>query len=236
MYTEFASICPKTPTIHSMKIPFIIIILIWATTTIASISRNGDSSVHPRADIAIGDGIINSIRTEHEGNTSDANTASTNAIEPYPTTDTQDPLDTSLPGTSENRATINALGLNCRGSARCPSCNTGIDQILESLSQIKDLAYYRNGEKIVCRPCYSCRGCTGEPQEGPCVFAQKMGRQEIIFAFKVREKVEWIKRHGCHRCGSCPVHTGNDGSMGEVTINFVFNGCGNGVCRPYDRV
>lgn len=37
-------------------------------------------------------------------------------------------------------------------------------------------------------------------------------------------------------CGSCPVHTGNDGSMGEVTINFVFNGCGNGVCRPYDRV
>lgn len=92
-----------------------------------------------------------------------------------------------------------------------------------------------------------------------------MGRQEIIFAFKVREKVEWIKRHGCHRkcffslvsslrflhaggcvvgadmagrlgCGSCPVHTGNDGSMGEVTINFVFNGCGNGVCRPYDRV
>ncbi|KAL6159895.1 hypothetical protein ACJQWK_05727 [Exserohilum turcicum] len=120
-----------------MKIPFIIIILIWATTTIASISRNGDSSVHPRADIAIGDGIINSIRTEHEGNTSDANTASTNAIEPYPTTDTQDPLDTSLPGTSENRATINALGLNCRGSARCPSCNTGIDQILESLSQIR---------------------------------------------------------------------------------------------------
>jgi hypothetical protein len=71
---------------------------------------------------------------------------------------------------------------------------------------------------------------------------------ETIDGATVKDLMNALISHGCHGehrpsssdsnrdltrrigCGSVPIHPGNDISSGQLTVNFVYEACGDGVC------
>ncbi|KAL6711825.1 hypothetical protein ACN47E_002868 [Coniothyrium glycines] len=123
------------------------------------------------------------------------------------------------------------LGINCRGSGRCASCSVNINEIRASVNTINDATQFSNGQLIACNLCQHCSNCGGSWQQGLCAFAQNMKADEKISAKRVKEQLKATADHGCNRCGSSPIHPGNDVSTGQVTVNYVSenHGC-DGVC------
>ncbi|UPK93019.1 hypothetical protein LCI18_003954 [Fusarium solani-melongenae] len=96
---------------------------------------------------------------------------------------------------------VDALGINCRGSANC---------VLYGANVSKDM-------QIAC--------VTRENDAGAiCAFFQNTGGWQ---GQKAKELAHYITEHGCLACGSVP--TGfpgsNDVAQGELTFNYVSNPC-----------
>lgn len=87
---------------------------------------------------------------------------------------------------------------------------------------VSDTAQYGNHQFIACSKCN-----IGAPNEGTCLFPQKMGDRKMSGA-DVKRLVDVLKNK-CKACGSIPVD-GNDVNKGELTVNWVHNGCGSQVC------
>ncbi|KAI8940410.1 hypothetical protein NX059_004100 [Plenodomus lindquistii] len=122
------------------------------------------------------------------------------------------------------------LGINCRGSGRCVSCNTDIPFLQTITDRIPDNYKWTNGQLIACSLCHQCRTCPDADKNGLCVFPQNLKEGEVVTGAQIKQAIKAIRDHGCNRCGSVPLHPGNDVEDGELTINFVFNGCGEQIC------
>ncbi|KAL5440260.1 hypothetical protein PMIN07_005071 [Paraphaeosphaeria minitans] len=113
------------------------------------------------------------------------------------------------------------LGINCRGSVMCTGCKQplGDDGMLDFINEnLHDDAVFTDDQQIACKSCHIFK------QEGLCVFAQKMG-QKIVTGLEVKQAVQRLKEHGCKYCGSAPLYPGNNVNAGEITVNYVSNGC-----------
>ncbi|KAF2132844.1 killer toxin [Dothidotthia symphoricarpi CBS 119687] len=121
-----------------------------------------------------------------------------------------------------------ALGINCRGSLACsglcPPANFAA--IRRYVDQIPDDVQYQNGHQI------ACVRCNNVSYSAICAFVQHAKEGEMVSAATVKEKIHRLVQHQCMKCGSCPIHPGNNGATGEVTVNYVWHGCGTGIC-PY---
>ncbi|KAF2850675.1 killer toxin [Plenodomus tracheiphilus IPT5] len=122
------------------------------------------------------------------------------------------------------------LGINCRGSGRCVSCSTDIAFIQTITDQIGDDRTWKNGELIACSICQHCPTCPDADRNGLCVLAQRMKADEVINGRQIKALLQGLRDHGCNRCGSNPIHPGNNVNDGELTVNFVFKGCGEKIC------
>ncbi|KAF2447885.1 killer toxin [Karstenula rhodostoma CBS 690.94] len=117
------------------------------------------------------------------------------------------------------------LGINCRGSFWAPICGRTInnengpggmyDFINENLS---DAATFQDGQQIACMSCHAGKN------EGLCVFTQNFGDQ-IVDGKQVKEAVLRLLKHGCVYHGSAPINPGNNVKDGQITVNYVTNGC-----------
>jgi hypothetical protein len=55
-------------------------------------------------------------------------------------------------------------------------------------------------------------------------------KDETVTGETVKNKFNDLMAHGCTRCGSNPIHSGNDVNDGELTVNYVLVACGEGLC------
>lgn len=121
---------------------------------------------------------------------------------------------------------IFSLGINCRGSGRCVSCNIGSETLAAKLKSIvtNTSATYEDGRNI------ACIGCKGIPKNdyglnmdagSLCVFPQNLNGGTVT-GQQVLDGVDHILKHNCKGCGSAPVKEGNDVSTGEITMNFAY--------------
>ncbi|KAF4947655.1 hypothetical protein FSARC_13916 [Fusarium sarcochroum] len=115
-------------------------------------------------------------------------------------------------------ASTMAKGINCEGSSSCLDqggfLNPLADYITDNINGVDPNYWYANGEQIACKAHI-------------CAFLQKT--EGGAPGSWVRDAVLAIKRHGCSACGSYPFFD-NDVDKGELTVNYVKHGCGDGVC------
>ncbi|WAO91616.1 Kp4 domain-containing protein [Fusarium falciforme] len=98
---------------------------------------------------------------------------------------------------------VDALGINCRGSANCMLYGANVSKdMVNLLNGVDPNHWYNNGQQIAC----NTGGWQGQ---------------------KAKELAYYITEHGCLACGSVP--TGfpgsNDVAQGELTFNYVSNPC-----------
>jgi hypothetical protein len=92
-----------------------------------------------------------------------------------------------------------------------------------------DDAEFSNGHQIAC---HHCDGPVQKNWRGICVFAQSLRFGETVNAKVVKDSVNALINHGCKKCGSNPIHPGNNVKHGQITVNFVEFYCATGVCPP----
>lgn len=127
--------------------------------------------------------------------------------------------------------TGDALGINCRGNARCSEAHIyqSTTRHWDSLKDIDDNRWYNNGEHITC---FTDKTVNGDPPSyiSTCSFLQKSGGAP---GRSIKKIMEYLKNK-CGMCGSVPLFfpESNDNSGGELTVNYVYNtrGCNNGRC------
>jgi hypothetical protein len=83
---------------------------------------------------------------------------------------------------------------------------------------------------IACHRCANCSDCPDQDKRGICVFPQSLNPGEKVTAKVVKASIGTLISHGCKKCGSNPIHPGNNVGDGQVTINFVRDFCKTGVC------
>ncbi|KAH3966747.1 hypothetical protein HBH96_182620 [Parastagonospora nodorum] len=123
------------------------------------------------------------------------------------------------------------LGLNCRGSGMCNDLCfrksiMELDIIMQNLHPDHH-NNYKNGEQIACRRC-KLQKDTGS---AICAFPQNLPEGADLDYDEIKAAMKAIVDHGCKFCGSSPVYRGNDVNKGELTVNYVYHGCGNGICE-----
>ncbi|KAF4770901.1 hypothetical protein HAV15_012315 [Penicillium sp. str.  len=117
--------------------------------------------------------------------------------------------------------TVNALGINCRGSAKCSGL-WGSDNVASNLKNAIDSIdtnrWYLNGEHI------ACVGNQAGNGGGYCAFLQGTRGAN---GGKIKELAHNIPDHGCKMCGSVPYFYPGDNNVadGELTFNYVDNPC-----------
>ncbi|KAF1914230.1 killer toxin Kp4/SMK [Ampelomyces quisqualis] len=113
------------------------------------------------------------------------------------------------------------LGINCRGSSSCSSSSNLYDMRL-FLQLIDNNTEFVSGQQAACRQFdpFNSSGGLG----GLCVFPQKLLATEKVTGKDLKEAVSALIDHGCKRCGSTPIHSG------EITVNYVTKPCGYGPC------
>ncbi|KAJ5142874.1 uncharacterized protein N7515_001661 [Penicillium bovifimosum] len=115
----------------------------------------------------------------------------------------------------------NALGINCRGSAKCSGLY-GPDNVANDLKSAIDgidvNRWYYNGEQI------ACVGNQAGNGGGYCAFLQNTGGTNGQW---IKDIAHYIPEHGCKMCGSVPYYYpgSNDVGQGELTFNYVDNPC-----------
>ena len=137
-----------------------------------------------------------------------------------------------------------SLGVNCRGSILCPehleafppdyigtfikiaSGRAAYCPSEFSCGPMNDTDIYLPNDHIVCLPLgQSFLG-------GICVFTQgnEVPATGIIGAL-IKLKLQELRGHGCHACGSVPLGGDNDpGSQGILTVNYVGGVVCKGLC------
>ena len=163
---------------------------------------------------------------------------------------------TVLAGLSALLGQATSLGINCRGSGLCPLAgweDTSSESIAQGLrdalwdSTDENSTTYSNGDHVICvsesQPISI--GVTASAEEaggsvgtsltlngnihegGICVFPQKMASGATLDLGTIRELADALLEHGCHVCGSVPIHFvdqgSNDPGDGILTFNYVKN-------------
>ncbi|EHK15951.1 uncharacterized protein TRIVIDRAFT_227886 [Trichoderma virens Gv29-8] len=109
---------------------------------------------------------------------------------------------------------VNAMGINCQGSALCVGSNGELSSALDQLRGMDQNQQFTDGQHIT---------CVGSPvslgNPSLCLFYQKTGRSWTV-AQTVRF-VQALLDHGCEGCGSIPVDSGNNVQNGMLTANMV---------------
>ena len=151
---------------------------------------------------------------------------------------------------------ITPLGINCRGSGLCPLASWN-DKSTESITQVlRDAVWasskpnstsYKSGDHIICVSQSqtltlggSVAGAAGEAplvgtatgtfslsgsiaEGGICLFPQGAS----LTLGQIRPLTDKVLEHGCHTCGSVPIHFvdqgSNDPKAGILTFNYVSN-------------
>lgn len=104
---------------------------------------------------------------------------------------------------------VNALGVNCRGSALCGTCREHtLSEINTKVQGLSDGATFGNGQHIA---------CVGHC----CAFLQNISGTKT--GAQVKGYVQQLLAHGCGKCGSQPTEPGNNVNTGELTVNYVDN-------------
>ncbi|EAW10839.1 uncharacterized protein ACLA_053130 [Aspergillus clavatus NRRL 1] len=116
----------------------------------------------------------------------------------------------------------NALGINCRGSAKCSALwgpSDAAKQLTNVIQGIDTNRWYLNGEHI------ACVGNDAGNGGGYCAFLQKTGGTN---GGVIKNLAHYINDHGCKQCGSVPYYYpqgNNNVDDGELTYNYVDNPC-----------
>lgn len=109
---------------------------------------------------------------------------------------------------------VEALGINCRGSAECQAeFFDDAAHLTNLINGIDPARWYNDGEQIVC-------------VANMCAFLQNT--QNGASGATVQSLAHFIPEHGCHACGSVPLYFAsgdNDVADGELTYNFARNPC-----------
>ncbi|KAM0437863.1 hypothetical protein ACHAPT_002228 [Fusarium lateritium] len=112
-----------------------------------------------------------------------------------------------------------AKGINCEGSALCADQKGFLvkisDLITDNINGVDPNYHFSNGEQIA---------CSGKL----CAFLQKTSNGAS--GQEVRDAIVKLRNHGCDGCGSVPF-IDNDVDKGELTVNYVTDGCGPSVCN-----
>jgi hypothetical protein len=87
-----------------------------------------------------------------------------------------------------------------------------------------------NKQQIACHECVRCSTCPDSDKKGICVFAQSLKNGEKVKASVVKNSINALMSHGCKKCGSDPIHPGNNVNDGQITINYVYDFCKTGIC------
>ncbi|KAJ3539817.1 hypothetical protein NM208_g5331 [Fusarium decemcellulare] len=115
-------------------------------------------------------------------------------------------------------ASVDALGINCRGSLNCNLYGANVaNDMVNLINGIDSNRWYNNGQQIAC--------VTREHDAGAiCAYFQNTGGWQ---GQKAKELAHYITEHGCLDCGSVPTgYPGsNDVAQGELTFNYVSNPC-----------
>ncbi|CAG7942292.1 unnamed protein product [Penicillium salamii] len=130
-----------------------------------------------------------------------------------------------------------ALGINCRGSAKCSGLwgpDNVANNLKKSIDGIDTNRWYYNGEHIACVSNQAGNG------GGYCAFLQGTGGTN---GGKIKELAHYIPDHGfvpqydtvwtlltlirCKMCGSVPYFYPGDNNVehGQLTFNYVDNPC-----------
>ncbi|KAK7193858.1 hypothetical protein DPSP01_010175 [Paraphaeosphaeria sporulosa] len=121
------------------------------------------------------------------------------------------------------------LDINCRGSAMCSGCKQplGDGGMLDFINDnLSDDAVFKDGQQVACKSCHLTKN------EGLCVFPQKLG-DKTVTGKDVKRAVQRLKEKGCKYCGSAPLGDSHNVGDGEITVNYITNGCikhGNKIC------
>jgi hypothetical protein len=94
--------------------------------------------------------------------------------------------------------------------------------------EIDDDREYSNKQVIVCSPCFIHAMWTGK--EGLCAFTQFMEDKGTIKGFQVKASLDRLLDHNCKRCGSVTLFPGNNVKDGELTVNYKWQSCLQGLC------
>lgn len=149
-----------------------------------------------------------------------------------------------LPVSAVSNATTElGLGINCRGSAFCPSGfpvradYIGImREIVDGDAQcnprssfncgpLNDTDSYDPGAHIVCLPLG--KSFLG----GICAFAQGNVGRSGVTGVQIKRKLQQLSLHGCRICGSVPLGNSNDpDERGILTVNFINGFACPGLC------
>ncbi|KAF2121050.1 killer toxin Kp4/SMK [Lophiotrema nucula] len=116
---------------------------------------------------------------------------------------------------------IQALGINCRGSIQCGDCSN-IGRIASLVYHIADDAQYGNNQQIACSGCFWWQSTFAL-----CIFPQNIGDRKISGKL-IKDKLGALIAHNCYTCGSIPTEDNvpdNNVNNGELTVNYVLNGC-----------
>lgn len=140
---------------------------------------------------------------------------------------------------------VNALGINCRGSSLCPDIKLASNYILQ-ISKIAtgtafdcnseygficgpmfDTDIYAPGARIVCLP--QGKSFLG----GICAFTQGNVASLGTYGVVIKRKLKELSEHGCEICGSVPIGDRNDpNEAGILTVNYVGGVVCAGLCPP----
>ncbi|KAF3917684.1 hypothetical protein AA313_de0209103 [Arthrobotrys entomopaga] len=117
--------------------------------------------------------------------------------------------------------TIDALGINCRGSpASAGGCR--LNDIIAAATRLDPNRQYNNGDHIAC-----CQTIAGN---GLCAFFQGISGSKA--GSSVLPLLHSLQDHHCQVCGSVPINFpgSNDPKNGILTVNGVGATHCNGVC------
>ena len=112
-----------------------------------------------------------------------------------------------------------AKGINCDDSTLCGDQKGFLEKltdiVTDNINGVDPNYHFSNGEQI------ACAGHIG-------AFLQKASNG--AWGQEVTGGIVKLRNHGCKACGSYPF-IDNDVDKGELTVNYVTNNCGQGVCN-----
>ncbi|KAH7248255.1 killer toxin Kp4/SMK [Fusarium solani] len=112
-----------------------------------------------------------------------------------------------------------AKRINCDDSTLCGDKKGFLEKltdiVTDNINGVDPSYHFSNGEQIA---------CAGHI----CAFLQKTSNGAS--GQEVRDGIVKLRNHGCKACGSYPF-IDNDVGKGELTVNYVTNDCGQGVCN-----
>jgi hypothetical protein len=116
-------------------------------------------------------------------------------------------------------ASVEALGINCRGSGFCNGSNV-LSRIRGFINTIPDCTHFNNGKHIACVSDANLFDRKG----GVCAFLQ--GTSKGLSAGALKVLMRDLDGHKCGACGSVPIlfpkefANKNDPAGGILTVNF----------------